>query len=186
MIESEETALSMTSAVFLHPTRNGSVLRHCRHACGWVGRLAHGYGVDLANNPDGRKGTVEYMYSVRQTSLINQDLPVILLVLLFTHQYLGLIRDGQNQRTTIHLLPSSSSSLGGFFASVAGFLPTAGGAFLEISGTGAALRSSGFLCVICDGSTFFKPEVTAPPRFNSERRAAAPPPPTAPEGLEVA
>lgn len=81
--------------------------------------------------------------------------------------------------TTIHLLPSSNSSLGGFFASAAGFLPTAGGAFFERSGTGAAPLSSGFLWVICDGSTFFKPEVTAPPRLSSESRAAAPPAPPA-------
>lgn len=76
--------------------------------------------------------------------------------------------------TIIHLLPSSNSSLGGFFANVAGLALTSG-AVLALSGTTPLPRSSGFLCVIWDGSTFFKPEVTDPPRLRSASRAPAPP-----------
>lgn len=37
---------------------------------------------------------------------------------------------------------------------------------LLLSGTGAAARKDGFLCVICDGSTFLSPDVTFSPLFN--------------------
>lgn len=47
------------------------------------------------------------------------------------------------------------------------------------STTAACERSSGFLCVICDGSTLRRPEVTEPPRFRATWRAAAPPVPAA-------
>lgn len=44
-----------------------------------------------------------------------------------------------------------------------------------MSGTTLVDRSSGFLWVICEASTFFNPEVTDPPLFNSANRAACPP-----------
>lgn len=43
-----------------------------------------------------------------------------------------------------------------------------------LSGTTLEDLSSGFLCVIWEGSTFFKPDVTDPPRFRSARRAPGP------------
>jgi len=90
-----------------------------------------------------------------------------------------LLLENGTERTTIHLLPSSNSNLGGFFAKTAGFLPTAGGDFFSESGTIDELRNSGFLWVCWEGSTFFKPEVTDPPRLSSARRAPGPPPPAA-------
>jgi hypothetical protein len=41
------------------------------------------------------------------------------------------------------------------------------------------LRNSGFLWVCWEGSTFFRPEVTDPPRLSSAKRAPGPPPPGA-------
>lgn len=84
--------------------------------------------------------------------------------------------------TTIHLLPSSSF-LGGFFVrrlSGFGFFP--GGAPGELlrpieeelllrSGTTAPALKVGFLCVICEASTFFKPEVMADPLLRSANTA---------------
>lgn len=147
--------------------------------------LTHSDGIDLADHADGRGSTVEDVDGVRQTRLINQDLPVVLLVLLIYVSITHLINTMRHsmQRTIIHLLPSSSSSLGGFLTNVAGFLPTAGGAFFWPSGTAPVPRSSGFLCVICEGSTFFNPEVTEPPRFKSASKAACPPPAPPVEGL---
>jgi hypothetical protein len=87
------------------------------------------------------------------------------------------------ERTIIHLLPSSSF-LGGFFVlSVSGFGFLLGGAGLvprplprldELSlrcGTVELVRSEGFLCVICEASTFFNPDVTDSPLFKSAKTA---------------
>lgn len=74
----------------------------------------------------------------------------------------------------IHLFPSSSSTLAGFFAGFAPGLGLRGGPFFPLSGTMLAERSEGFLCVIWELSTFRNPEVAAPPRFKSAKRAAAP------------
>ena len=80
-----------------------------------------------------------------------------------------------SQLTTIHLLPSSSSVRAGFFGAFVdadnapGFALTAGGGFLS-DAPSVCLRA-GFLCVICDASTFFKPEVTAPPLLRAVKRA---------------
>lgn len=82
--------------------------------------------------------------------------------------------------TTIHLLPSSSF-LGGFFVrklSGFGFLvgplgdvPLVEDELLLRSGTTAVVRKDGFLCVICDASTFLRPDVMAAPLFRSAKTA---------------
>ena len=82
--------------------------------------------------------------------------------------------------TTIHLLPSSSF-FGGFLVRMLsgfGFLPGGAGDFPLIeselpfrSGTLLCERSDGFLCVICDASTFFKDLVMASPWFNWSKTA---------------
>ena len=71
----------------------------------------------------------------------------------------------QNAPTITHLFPFSNSKREGFFGGAApGFGFNVGGNFFsELSGTTLLARSSGFLCVICDLSTFFKPDVTDPP-----------------------
>lgn len=74
----------------------------------------------------------------------------------------------------IHLFPSSSSIFAGFFTGFAPGLGLRGGAFFASSGRVRAGRSAGFLCVIWELSTFRNPEVTAPPRFRSAKRAAVP------------
>jgi hypothetical protein len=79
------------------------------------------------------------------------------------------------QPTTTHLFPSSSSNFAGFLAAPdpkTGLALTAGASFL--SETTLEVLNSGFLCVICDGSTFFNPEVTAPPLLRAASRAAPP------------
>lgn len=84
------------------------------------------------------------------------------------------LQKGGERRTMIHLFPSSSSIFAGFFAGFAPGLGLRGGAFFALSGTVSAERSAGFLWVIWELSTFRNPEVTAPPRFRSAKRAAVP------------
>jgi hypothetical protein len=83
--------------------------------------------------------------------------------------------------TMIHLLPSNSFR-GGFFVrklSGLGFLPGGAGELLRPieeelllrSGTTAPARNVGFLCVICEASTFFSPEVMPSPRCRSAKTA---------------
>jgi hypothetical protein len=88
---------------------------------------------------------------------------------------------GEERRTIIHLLPSSSF-LGGFLArmlSGLGFLPGGAGLLPRAaalpSGTVDPARSDGFLCVISDLSTFRRPAVTASPLLSSEKTAPMPP-----------
>lgn len=72
------------------------------------------------------------------------------------------------KHTIVHLLPSSSF-FGGFLTrmfSGLGFFPGAGlfpRTDVSRSGTFDEARKVGFLCVICDLSTFFSPLVTASP-----------------------
>lgn len=87
----------------------------------------------------------------------------------------------------IHLLPSSRSTFGVFFCmDDCGFDLRGGGTFL--SGTTLLDRRSGFLWVIWDESTFFRPDVTDPPLLSAARRAVGPFAVGAPEwgGAEVA
>lgn len=84
----------------------------------------------------------------------------------------------------IHLFPSSSSIFAGFFAGFAPGLGLRGGPFFALSETVPAERSEGFLWVIWELSTFRNPEVTAPPRFKSAKRAAAPEPDVGAAGAE--
>jgi hypothetical protein len=94
---------------------------------GGEGGLTHADGVDFADDSNSRAGTVENVYGLIQASLINDDLPIVLLVLLFRSA--KPLEKLIIRRTTIHLLPSSSSNFAGFLASVTGFLPTTGGDF---------------------------------------------------------
>lgn len=82
----------------------------------------------------------------------------------------------EERPTMIHLFPSSSSIFAGFFTGFVPGLGLRGGAFFALSGTTVvpAERSAGFLWVIWELSTFRNPEVTAPPRFKSAKRAAVP------------
>lgn len=85
----------------------------------------------------------------------------------------------------IHLLPSNSI-LGGFFVlKLSGFAFFGGAGDTprvddELSlrvGTVDVVRSEGFLCVICEASTFFKPLVTPSPLFKSANIAPRSAPP---------
>jgi hypothetical protein len=74
-----------------------------------------------------------------------------------------------------HLVPSSSV-FGGFFWNDCGFGGFAGRPEDEVladsagaAGTGAVPRSVGFLCVCCDASTFFRPEVTPSPLLSAAK-----------------
>lgn len=71
-----------------------------------------------------------------------------------------------------HLVPSSSV-FGGFFWNEEGFGGFAGGPFeledRDKAGAGADPRSAGFLCVICEASTFLRPLVTEPPLLRSAK-----------------
>ncbi len=86
-----------------------------------------------------------------------------------------------SRHTIIHLFPSSSFR-GGFFVRILSGFGFVGGVglllrpmLLELSllcgGTGACVRRDGFLCVIWLGSTFFRPDVTDSPLFNSSNTA---------------
>jgi hypothetical protein len=77
VMERDETALSITKAVFLHPTRGVSLSR-----IGGSRKLTHADGVDLANDTDSRGGAVEDVDSLMQARLINDDLSVVVLVFL--------------------------------------------------------------------------------------------------------
>lgn len=88
--------------------------------------------------------------------------------------------EGESKFSMIHLLPSNSF-FGGFFVrklSGLGFLPGGAGECPLVdevlslrSGTTEVDRNDGFLCVICDGSTFFNPDVTFSPFWRSANTA---------------
>lgn len=82
------------------------------------------------------------------------------------------------QPTMTHLLPSSAN-LDGFLPDNAAGLDGLVGRLdvgLVLAGTVLEARSSGFLWVISDLSTFLKPFVTSSPRFSSAKTAPMLPP----------
>ena len=82
-------------------------------------QLTHADSVDLANDPNGRVGTAEDMNSVLQSSLINDDISITILVFL----HISLRTSIQNEGTYNHpLIPVFKLELGRLLSKGSRFL----------------------------------------------------------------